>query len=449
MKVRFDDSFPAMVEVIVAELGDEVLQEGTILRDAVGCLTFFARNPLDEDIVSRVSSRLRAALGAYARKDRVLVSSDDYGASTMHEDPVRTPVPVGDRRAWLVDRRLVGADWLSRPSQLAPPPPRIVFASLKGGVGRSTAIAVVAAHLAARGDRVLVVDLDMEAPGLGSLLLTKDTVPQFGLIDALVENGISGLDDAFYVDLIGPSGLAYNHGRIDVVPALGTRSLENPGEVLAKIARAYITDVQPNGQVLGFMDQIRALIDELANRARYDAILVDARAGLHETTAAAVLGLGADVLLFGIDEPQTFDGYSILLAHLARFLDPDKGIPEWLERLTMVQGKASADRERRAAFAERCRDLFAQAGLIPTQRREDIEAVLPPEGLFKDIPWDDDVPDEEALPPLSSLSEPIAILHDSQFLSFDPLQRRDLLSEGLYQKAFGGLLNRIDAIRGK
>jgi MinD-like ATPase involved in chromosome partitioning or flagellar assembly len=42
----------------------------------------------------------------------------------------------------------------------------ITFYSFKGGVGRSLALANVGAHLALTGRKVLLVDFDLEAPGL-------------------------------------------------------------------------------------------------------------------------------------------------------------------------------------------------------------------------------------------------------------------------------------------
>jgi MinD-like ATPase involved in chromosome partitioning or flagellar assembly len=445
--VRFDDSLPLLAGVIRSELGADALENGTVLRDAVGCLSFFAAQPLDEVTIGRLSLKLREALGAYARPDRVVAGAEDYGSAVVRADPSALIVAVGsDKRSIrLVDRRLVGADWLHAPSAPAPPPARFVFASLKGGVGRSTALAVVAAHLASQGKRVLVVDLDMEAPGLGPLLLTTETLPEFGIIDALVENGLSGLDERFYADLVGPSDLANKSGKIDVIPALGQRSLNNPADVLAKIARAYAENVRPDGTVVTLLDQVRAIIDHFADPTRYDAILVDARAGLHETTASAVLGLGADVLLFGLDEPQTFQGYALMLAHLARFVPAGGPLPEWVERLTMVQGKAPADAEERDGFVQRCRDLFETAGLGPPPPTGTGEVELPA-GPFSKVPWDDDLPDEDVLPPSYALPEALAVLYDAQFQRFDPLRRRDLLSDSVYRTTFGDLLNRFDEI---
>ncbi|MBK9647584.1 MAG: P-loop NTPase [Deltaproteobacteria bacterium] len=48
-------------------------------------------------------------------------------------------------------------------------PAVVAFYSFKGGVGRSTLVGIMAWQLARLGKRVVCVDLDVEAPGLGSL----------------------------------------------------------------------------------------------------------------------------------------------------------------------------------------------------------------------------------------------------------------------------------------
>ncbi len=351
---------------------------------------------------------------------------------------------VGEHLVRLVDRRLVGADWLRKPAPVSGPPPRFVFASLKGGVGRSTALSVAAADIASRARRVLAIDLDMEAPGLGSILLKDGELPEFGLLDALVENGLGPLDDTFMADLVAPSALAARHGRIDVLPAFGQRSLRMPGDILAKIARAYAEDIDNDGTMSSILDQVSVIVDHFSKKEIYDAILIDARAGLHETTATAVLGLGAEVFLFGLDEPQTFQGYSALFAHLARFIDPKLAArPEWLERITMVQGKATANADVRLAFAESCQLLYERTGLVVAHTDASRATPLPAEP-FDNVPWNDDVEDEEL-----HLDEPIgprptiAVLDDERFRLFDPTRRRDLLSSDVYRSSFGQFLDRI------
>lgn len=444
MTVRFDDSLEVLAKVIGEELGEEAVTTGVALRDATGRLSFFAGMEIKDEILDRISRRLRAELGSYARSDRVLAASNDLGAGEVLTRGALLTVSAGSYRVRLLDRRLVGADWLRTPAIVSGPPPRFVFASLKGGVGRSTALCVAAGDLAYRGKRVLVIDLDMEAPGLGAMLLQDGTVPEFGIIDALVENGFGSLDEQFLADLVGPSSLANRKGRIDVIPAFGRRSINNPADVLAKISRAYTEDIGQDGAVATILDQVRELVDYFAQPTRYDAVLIDARAGLHETTASSILGLGAEVFLFGIDEPQTFLGYSVLLAHLARFVVPNEPRPEWIERITMVQGKAPANADDRTDFADKCKDMFIKSGLWPAPQTPSAEILLPAQP-FNDVPWNDEARDEDVLEDeKSNFSAPLAILDDSRFQQFDPLKRGDLMSEELYRSSFGQFLAQLN-----
>jgi hypothetical protein len=448
MNIRFDDSLPAMAKVLIEELGTTALEAGMAVRDTSGRLAFFAAEALEPQRLGHIAQRLAETLGPYARSDRVLANASDPGAARILNEAGFLTLEVCGAQVRLLDRRLVGADWLRRPLPIAPSPPRFVFASLKGGVGRSTALAVAAAALAAKGRRVLAIDLDMEAPGLGAMLLDEGTVPEFGIVDALVENGFAPLDDTFLADLIGPSALADRHGRIDVLPAFGRRSLNHPGDVLAKLARAYADDLRADGSPATLLDQVRELVDRLADARRYDAILVDARAGLHETTASAILGLGAHVFLFGLDEPQTFQGYEFLLAHLARLATPE-GASGWLERLTMVQGRAPHDGDLRSGFADRCRSMFEGAGLTRNIGLP-VEVQLPAEP-FHDVPWDDTSPltDDELLPwDDLSMRQPLAILDDPRYRNFAPAIRRDLLQDAVYRSTFGTFVDQVFEVAG-
>jgi hypothetical protein len=441
MIVRFDDSLPIIARIVCDELGAKALASGVVLRDATGRLAFFSDAELSTEASEQLSRRLRHELQAYARSDRIVACRGEFGVSDILSDPTILKVTANDCDLRLVDRRLVGADWLRAPACAAKPPQRYVFASLKGGVGRSTALSVAAAHFASHGRRVLAIDLDMEAPGLGAMLLDPAGLPEFGVIDALVENGLSPLDDTFLADLVSPSSLT-NRGKIDVMPAFGARSIRNPKEILAKIARAYTENVRSDGTVASILDQVSELVDRFADPTRYDAIMIDARAGLHETTAASVLGLGAEVFLFGLNEPQTFQGYAAMLSHLSRFLNASSPLPEWVERITMVQGRAP-DSASHSEFVEKCRSLFAEVGLVSRSGIAGNIVRLPAEP-FNNVPWDEEVSDEDlGLDDSPGGREPIAILDDERFRLFNPGGKRDLLSEAVYRASFGVFLDRI------
>ena len=66
------------------------------------------------------------------------------------------------------------------------------FYSFKGGVGRTMALVNVAVALARRGRRVLVVDFDLEAPGLDTYDIFRSPKPVPGVIDFVAEYLLSG-----------------------------------------------------------------------------------------------------------------------------------------------------------------------------------------------------------------------------------------------------------------
>lgn len=441
-RVYFDESLPLLVKKVAGALGPQALSRGVILRDPSGRLAFFCPPGVSEPDAEQLEREVRETLQAYASPEVAVVLPNALGAESIRRDNTARRVKVEGFEISLLDRRLVGADWLRTPSPAAGPPARFVFASLKGGVGRSTAICISAAHLASQGLRVLAIDLDLEAPGLDVLLLSEETLPDFGVVDALVENGLGDLPEIFFTNMLGPCALATAGGRIDVLPAFGKRSRKNPASVMAKLARAYSEDITSDGSVATVLDQVSSIVERIATPDQYDAVLVDVRAGLHETSASAIIGLGAEVFLFGRDEAQTFQGYSFLLSHLSILLQPGGAEPEWLDRLTPVQALAAVDPSSRIAFAQRWETMVRDTGLTRTQQAP--AAVPLPDG-FLDVPWEDDQPDEEVLPDDASLLNPIAILRNSDYDAFDPQGRQDLLARRLYDVVFGDLLARLDA----
>jgi cellulose biosynthesis protein BcsQ len=63
----------------------------------------------------------------------------------------------------------------------------ITFYSFKGGVGRTMALVNTAAELAGRGRKVLVVDFDLEAPGLNTYELLRSEKPHPGIVEYVTE----------------------------------------------------------------------------------------------------------------------------------------------------------------------------------------------------------------------------------------------------------------------
>jgi MinD-like ATPase involved in chromosome partitioning or flagellar assembly len=311
-------------------------------------------------------------------------------------------------------------------------PLRIVFASLKGGVGRSTALAVVASDLAARGRNILVIDLDLEAPGLGALLLPDDRMPRFGVLDYLVENGIGGISNAALSDFIGASPLTTSGGgRVDVVPVFGNRSAECYENILPKLARAMTEDVNEEGKVTPVGAQISEMIDRLSTRESYDIVLIDSRAGLAEVTAPAVLGLGALVLLFGTAQQQTIIGYRALFSglKLLAMRAVERGdSADWRLMFKPVYAKASLDSRIGARHAAELYELFADNLYDPAS------SDVPAEGQWNFLADDPMAP-----------HAPLTIPFDPRFVDFDPLRNQGHLAKAFYEQTFRPFLDGLDS----
>jgi hypothetical protein len=173
----------------------------------------------------------------------------------------------------------------------------------------------------------------------------------------------------------------------------------------------------------------------------YDVVLVDSRAGLHETVAAVILGIGADVLLFGLDQPQTFQSYRLLLAHLARF--PVDNNDDWRERLCFVHAKASESNIEREEAASRFNNLYE-----PLLKR--IPVSTGPEHLTAedfDLDWQEDGKMEIEFDDFERPAV-LHILDDSRYRNFNPISDIKVLDSPLYTTSFGALLSYVDSILG-
>jgi cellulose biosynthesis protein BcsQ len=435
---RFDDSLPRLARILVDELSEDRASAGVVLRDATGRLSFFSAMPMVPAKVADISVLATTALGHYARPDRVIVDPEDVAAEGVLRDPGITVTTVSldgsDRRVAIryLDRRIVGADWQHLPavSETAEPDAkassngsaaqRVVFSSLKGGVGRSTALTIVAAEQARRGRDVLVVDLDLEAPGIGSLLLSDDRMPSFGVLDYLVERNFGAVDREVVDDMIGTSALTRGQGLVSVVPAVGSRTLGMPDNYFAKLSRAMVEAFDDDRGPQSLAVKVLEMLNELEAQRRYDFVFIDARAGLAELTAGPLLALNAEVLIFGTDQRQTLQDLSFLLAQLAS-LTGSVNAAHW-ERLKMVHAKA-AQATRAGAFRDLLWNLFSTYLYV--------EALGLDEFNF-------DADDPEAP------HYPIEIPLDTAFVDWDPVNEPDKLVDSYYSRTFEKLISYVE-----
>jgi|GEM_PF-3797450 len=195
---------------------------------------------------------------------------------------------------------------------IAEPPGRFVtFYSYKGGVGRSMALANVAAWLVTSGHkRVVAVDFDLEAPGLAyyfsrSGLLGEQPLPHQGLVELLTAYRIDGTvpDLSDYV-IDGPQQLG--GGRLHLLCA-GDHAAPTYATDLAALDWNALYET---GFGFELMEHLRVSI---LDGYQPDVVLIDSRTGLHGIGAIAAQQLPDTVVLLFSLNAQNVDGTARVL----------------------------------------------------------------------------------------------------------------------------------------
>ena len=197
-------------------------------------------------------------------------------------------------------------------------PRRVVFYSYKGGVGRTTALIHTAFHLARAGERVVVVDMDVEAPGLHKALPRPDgTSIKAGLIDYLWERQVRPFDPltgaGLETCLVGGTAeertpIAYpvtdpgSRATIHLIPA---------GEINDDyIRRLYTLSSQ---EVLTTHQDAWSLLEkEIVEQLDPDIMLIDARTGLGEWGGLSLLRLADEAFLILFPSEQNGEGIAFV-----------------------------------------------------------------------------------------------------------------------------------------
>ena len=430
--MRFSEALPKAISLIESE--PSLFQgEFTLVRDLCGRIRIAVPSGPDKTRNS-FAKNFHVELGAFSPGERhvFLFEKDMFVPDAIFQSPDRIAIRVtANLTIFLLDRQITGHDWVRAPlvgPPVATPPKRVTFFGLKGGVGRSTALVVLAWRLARLGKQVLVIDLDLESPGIGSLLLPRERLPDFGVVDWFVEAAVGQTDDGFAAEMAADSPLisSADLGRILVVPAAG----QGEKDYLAKLSRAYF-EVKTAGAPLLFGERLFNMLQGLERQFTPDVVLLDSRAGMHDIAAVTVTRLDALAFLFAVDGAYTWEAYRLLFQH-------------WGSDRNLVQ-----------RFRENLRMV---AGLVPDTGRSDYFKSFRQEAyqLFTEYVYDPAGSDESATEgespfsfDLMSDSAPHDFLHvnwNRAFFSFDPVRHPEAVDDGLLQGGFGTFVERAAEI---
>jgi len=424
--MNFNDALREATRLTKARLAE--LQEDVILvRDLQGRIRVLLANANPENrpkepfkkalktLRQDLTGKLGAGVYVYGKKD-VFLFREDFPNMDLPELAACTVLDEGAGfKVYLHDRLLTGTEWNANPIAETDHPKRFTLFSMKGGVGRSTSAAILAWHLARKGKRVLVFDLDLESPGVGTTLLGP-SLPRFGIVDWFVEDAL-GQGDAVLSEMVDESRLGDGtSGRIAVAPAFGT----DTGDYLAKQGRAYL-ERGPDGYE-PWPDRLKRLVGSLEHQETPDVVLLDSRTGLHDTSAALVLAMGANTLLFAVDSRQTWSAYRFLFLHWRGH----PNVREFRDKLWVVG--SMVPRRDTQSYVDGLRDNAWQLFLESVYDKEE-------EGL--DSVFNFAQADE------AGNHYPREILWDEGLTSFDPLEA---WQEAPVQAAYGAFLEWFDKV---
>jgi tetratricopeptide (TPR) repeat protein len=183
------------------------------------------------------------------------------------------------------------------------------FYSYKGGVGRSLSLANIAALLVQKGRRVVLIDFDLEAPGLDSFEEFKSVACKAGVVEYVAE---------FEKNKIAPTISDYVHacelpgnlrGKLWIMPAGKKDCAYNSARATLDWIRLY-----DSGMGEPFVENWKAAI---AKKYKPDYVLIDSRTGLTDVGGICTLHLpDLVVMLFGLNE-QNVNGIAAVAKTIA------------------------------------------------------------------------------------------------------------------------------------
>lgn len=405
--MTFDRALPELIRVCSLAEDEQprrLIGRYAVVRDVRGRLRLVIDQEVPEGSVDTLEQQLVVALGNYfappilssqgredlrglARKILEMTANkwpDGWPRSVRNLlGGADKPIEAGAR--WTGIERTIGKDaWLS----MAPPgppwpllkgqtPPIVTFHSFKGGVGRTTLVAAHAIRLASqpKPTRVAIVDLDMEAPGIGELFGVQT---ERGTLDILIDHIATGetrLDRASALAQIDaavdPRITIFPAGRVD-------------GIYLQKLARLDFSSAEPGADnPVGIA--LTAMLKQM--KASYDVILLDSRAGLHDLAGMSLHGLAhVDVLAFR-GTSQNMAGLEQTLRTLGRRSDTRIVLAETLLPNDEELLRKRSDRTRDAVYDLMCEHIYEEDNppqikdvgephdIIPLQRREWLDGI--------------------------------------------------------------------------
>lgn len=327
--VDFNNTLESAVKSVLKWEEKQIITETTIIRDVQGKVSLFLKSEqkATESDISNLEEILQNDLNGFFtgkifwekcdKKDKLRIEIiksiiEESREEWKTEDGVDFYIcerPIA-KKAWVNATQDVEPVWQYQEAECSNKAKVVTFYSFKGGMGRTTALAGIALNLIEQNKNVMMIDMDIEAPGLSTLFF-DDIVVEKGLLDYLIERPLNEQCDIhdYVLEVTDPALLKENDGNLYLMPA---------GKVdetyLQKLARIDYQDNRENN----LKSSIKNLLEKLDNTYHPDYILIDARAGFHDMGGIAVAQIPHGAVLIGNGSKQSWDGMTQVIRTIAK-----------------------------------------------------------------------------------------------------------------------------------
>lgn len=184
----------------------------------------------------------------------------------------------------------------------------ISFYSYKGGVGRTIALLETAYNLADAGKRVLMLDLDIEAPSLHKIfaedILGENSEVEFGIVDYLYKTVLQKVPakEEDIDKMICPLNVDGIFGEMFLIPALK----EMNSEYVYQIGRLQTEQIHEQ-------NAFEKVITYVCDKYQIDVMLIDTRAGFNPWGSLSLLSLSNQIIFVAYPNEENIEGLNVAL----------------------------------------------------------------------------------------------------------------------------------------
>lgn len=281
-----------------------------IVQNVYGKIIVYADTP-HKELVTQLEEELSNTINIWLNTCELI--EENIFAKTEIDMWKQESTPLRDR-VWVFEKYITNVYWDAKKrkkTKCSLSGKLVSFYSFKGGLGRTTTMMMSAIGAARRGKKVVILDFDLEAPGVSSFF-PEDALSQYGILDFFVESNVYqeeiNIDEYLYP--VGEYCRVNQYGgEIYILPAVGTAA-QNDIEVYRKNLMRFDMDVPAYEEEKTPIDVLLSKIDSFL---RPDYIFIDTRSGIHQIGGITLTRYSDLALLFFYGSRQNIEGMRMTL----------------------------------------------------------------------------------------------------------------------------------------